>query len=78
MTNLIKEAGVRNLLIDIPRPPLVVVPKSYRDTVVNRTFCAPMVKRNGIKDIHTAYIVPLKYFRRDSAQQVVVLLHLLN
>ena len=44
LTNLIKEAGARNLLIDIPRPPLVIVPKSYRDTVVNRTFCAPMVK----------------------------------
>ena len=62
LTNLIKEAGVRNLLIDIPRPPLVVVPKSYRDTVVNRTFCAPMVKTKWDQGYPYCIYCPPKVF----------------
>lgn len=62
LTNLIKEAGARNLLIDIPRPPLVIVPKSYRDTVINRTFCAPMVKTKWDQEYPYCIYCPPKVY----------------
>ncbi|WP_297430603.1 C10 family peptidase [uncultured Alistipes sp.] len=44
LTNLIKEAGVRNLLANRSQPPALLVSTTYRDSILNRTFCKPMVK----------------------------------
>ena len=78
LTNLIKEAGVRNLLANRSQPPALLVSTTYRDSILNRTFCNRWMKRNGNKLIRIINFVLRNIGVTVTVRRVVALLHSLN